>query len=162
MIRAGATTSRPSKSASGHCPLFGPPHWSQKSSYPKHLGTIWPGPKTGQRMWPKNGVFGQPSIALPDTELNQDDYPQPSQQKPGCGFPVLRLVAFMSLSTGAVSRYRLGNLHDHEQCLFQDLRTHLKADDMVLGDRNFGTFQPRLAQASRRRWRLSSPSGPRR
>ena len=79
-------------------------------------------------------------IALPDTELNQDDYPQPSQQKPGCGFPVLRLVAFMSLATGAVSRYRLGNLHDHEQRLFQDLRTHLKADDMVLGDRNFGTF----------------------
>jgi Transposase DDE domain len=79
-------------------------------------------------------------IALPDTEANQDDYPQPSQQKPGCGFPVLRLVAFMSLATGAVSRYRLGNLHDHEQRLFQDLRTHLKAHDMVLGDRNFGTF----------------------
>jgi hypothetical protein len=79
-------------------------------------------------------------IALPDTEANQDDYPQPSQQKLGCGFPVLRLVAFMSLATGAVSRYRLGNLHDHEQRLFQELRTHLKADDMVLGDRNFGTF----------------------
>jgi hypothetical protein len=79
-------------------------------------------------------------IALPDTEANQDDYPQPAQQKLGCGFPVLRLVAFMSLSTGAVSRYRLGNLHDHEQRLFQELRTHLKANDMVLGDRNFGTF----------------------
>src|SRR5688500_14330722 len=79
-------------------------------------------------------------IALPDTELNQGDYPQPSQQKPGCGFPVLRLVAFMSLATGAVSRYSLGNLHDHEQRLFQELRTHLKADDMVLGDRHFGTF----------------------
>jgi hypothetical protein len=46
----------------------------------------------------------------------------------------------MSLATGAVSRYRLGNLHDHEQRLFQELRTHLKANDMVLGDRNFGTF----------------------
>ena len=79
-------------------------------------------------------------IALPDTEANQDDYPQPSQQKPGCGFPVLRLVAFMSLATGAVSRYSLGNLHDHEQRLFQELRTHLKADDIVLGDRNFSTF----------------------
>jgi hypothetical protein len=74
-------------------------------------------------------------IALPDTEANQDDYPQPSQQKLGCGFPVLRLVAFMSLSTGAVSRYCLGNLHDHEQRLFQELRTHLQADDVVLGDR---------------------------
>jgi hypothetical protein len=79
-------------------------------------------------------------IALPDTEANQDDYPQPAQQKLGCGFPVLRLVAFMSLATGAVSRYRLGNLHDHEQRLFQELRPHLKANDVVLGDRNFGTF----------------------
>jgi hypothetical protein len=79
-------------------------------------------------------------IARPDTEANQDDSPQPSQQKPGCGFPVLRLVAFMSLATGAVSRYRLGNLHDHEQRLFQKLRTHLAVGTGVLGDRNFGTF----------------------
>jgi hypothetical protein len=79
-------------------------------------------------------------IALPDTEINQDAYPQPSQQKPGCGFPVLRLVAFMSLATGAVSRYRIGNLHDHEQRLFQELRPSLKVGEIVLGDRNFGTF----------------------
>jgi hypothetical protein len=79
-------------------------------------------------------------IALPDTEANQEDYPQPSEQKPGCGFPVLRLVAFMSLATGAVSRYGIGNLHDHEQRLFQALRTHLKGGEVVLGDRNFGTF----------------------
>jgi hypothetical protein len=79
-------------------------------------------------------------IALPDTEANQDAYPQPSQQKPGCGFPVLRLVAFMSLATGAVSRYSIGNLHDHEQSLFHELRPHLKSGEVVLGDRNFGTF----------------------
>jgi Transposase DDE domain len=79
-------------------------------------------------------------IALPDTELNQGDYPQPSQQKPGCGFPVLRLVAFMSLATGAVSRYGIGNLHDHEQRLFQNLRAQLGIGEIVLGDRNFGTF----------------------
>ena len=79
-------------------------------------------------------------IALPDTEANQDDYPQPSGQKPGCGFPVLRLVAFMSLATGAVSRYSIGTLHEHEQRLFQDLRAHLSAGEVVLGDRNFGTF----------------------
>jgi hypothetical protein len=79
-------------------------------------------------------------IALPDTEANQEDYPQPSEQKPGCGFPVLPLVAFMSLATGAVSRYCIGTLHDHEQRLFQALRAHLKGGEVVLGDRNFGTF----------------------
>jgi hypothetical protein len=79
-------------------------------------------------------------LALPDTEANQDAYPQPSEQKPGCGFPVLRLVAFMSLATGAVSRYRIGTLHEHEQRLFQDLRAQLGVGEVVLGDRNFGTF----------------------
>jgi hypothetical protein len=79
-------------------------------------------------------------IARPDTAANQEAYPQPSEQKPGCGFPVLRLVAFMSLATGAVSRYCIGTLHDHEQRLFQALRAHLKGGEVVLGDRNFGTF----------------------
>jgi Transposase DDE domain len=79
-------------------------------------------------------------IALPDTEANQDAYPQPSEQQPGGGFPVLRLVAFMSLATGAVSRYRIGTLHEHEQRLFQDLRAQLGVGEVVLGDRNFGTF----------------------
>jgi DDE family transposase len=79
-------------------------------------------------------------IALPDTQANQEDYPQPVEQKPGCGFPVLRLVAFMSLATGALSRYRVGNLHDHEQRLFQELRSYLKVGEIVLGDRLFGTF----------------------
>src|ERR687893_2142337 len=79
-------------------------------------------------------------IALPDTEANQDAYRQPSEQKPGCGFPVLRLVAFMSLATGAVSRYGIGNLHDHEQRLFQNLRAQLGVGEVVLGERNFGTF----------------------
>jgi hypothetical protein len=85
-------------------------------------------------------VIDGTGIALPDTEANQDDYPQPSGQQPGCGFPVLRLVAFMSLATGVVSRYRIGNLHDHEQRLFQELRAHLEVGTVVLGDRNFGTF----------------------
>ena len=85
-------------------------------------------------------VIDGTGIALPDTEANQDNYPQPSGQQPGCGFPVLRLVAFMSLATGVVSRYRIGNLHDHEQRLFQELRPHLEVGTVVLGDRNFGTF----------------------
>jgi hypothetical protein len=95
-----------------------------------------------EHMWRGRAVYivDGTGIALPDTEANQEDYPQPSEQKPGCGFAVLRLLAFMSLATGAVSRYRIGNLHDHEQRLFQELRPHLKVGEVVLGDRNFGTF----------------------
>ena len=51
---------RPSKLAFGPYPLFGPPHRGPKPSKYGHSRARRPGPKTGQRIWPKNGVFGQP------------------------------------------------------------------------------------------------------
>src|SRR5262249_38385641 len=56
-------------------------------------------------------------IALPDTPANQADYPQPAEQKPGRGFPVLGLVALMSLATGAVGQYALASLHEPDNSL---------------------------------------------
>jgi hypothetical protein len=42
------------------------------------------------------------SRQLPDTAANQQAYPQPSGQKPGCGFPVLKLAVLFSLASGAL------------------------------------------------------------
>ena len=42
------------------------------------------------------------TVSMPDTPENQEEYPQPDTQKPGLGFPVARLVALISLSSGAV------------------------------------------------------------
>ena len=42
------------------------------------------------------------TIQLPDTPGNQKRYPQPTSQKPGCGFPVIRFVALLSLNSGAI------------------------------------------------------------
>jgi putative transposase len=39
------------------------------------------------------------TVTAPDTPANQKAYPQQSAQKAGCGFPILRLLAFLSLST---------------------------------------------------------------
>ena len=38
------------------------------------------------------------SLSMPDTAANQKIYPQPKGQKPGCGFPVMRLVVILSLA----------------------------------------------------------------
>jgi len=43
------------------------------------------------------------SAKAPDTLENQQRYPQPSEQKPGCGFPVIRLLLVFSLNSGSVS-----------------------------------------------------------
>lgn len=79
-------------------------------------------------------------ISMPDTPENQKAYPQPSAQQPGCGFPVLRLVVFFSLITGALLAYAVGPLSDSEMVLFRLLLEVLARGDLLLGDRYYGNF----------------------
>lgn len=60
-------------------------------------------------------------ISLPDTKKNQRAYPQSAGQKPGCGFPLLKLVGVFSLASGALLDYARGNKHRHELGLLQRL-----------------------------------------
>lgn len=80
------------------------------------------------------------SVQLPDTADNQKQYPQPSGQKPGCGFPVMKLVVLFSLASGALLDVVLGSLHQHDLRLFQRLWDCLKAGDILLGDRAYGDY----------------------
>jgi hypothetical protein len=80
------------------------------------------------------------SVQAPDTAANQKEYPQPSGQKPGCGFPVLKLVVLFSLASGALLEVALGNLHQHDLRLFRRLWECLKAGDILLGDRAYGDY----------------------
>ena len=77
---------------------------------------------------------------MPDTFENQKCYPQPSSQKSGCGFPVMKFVALMSLTSGAVLNVILGSLRYHDLRLLRALWDQLKAGDIVLGDRAFGEY----------------------
>ena len=80
------------------------------------------------------------SVQLPDTADNQKEYPQPSGQKPGCGFPVMKLVVLFSLASGALLDVVMGHLHQHDLRLFQRLWEGLKAGDILLGDRAYGDY----------------------
>lgn len=97
---------------------------------------------TPEDLWcgrPAKVVDGS-GISMPDTPENQEAYPQPSTQAPGCGFPMMYLVALMSLATGVVLRYVADRLGFHEQNLFHRLHTSLKPGDIVVGDRGFCSF----------------------
>jgi len=80
------------------------------------------------------------TVQLPDTPPNQRAYPQPRTQRPGCGFPVMRLVVLFSLASGALLAVALGNLHSHDLRLFALLWEALRAGDILLGDRGFGDY----------------------
>ena len=45
------------------------------------------------------------SVSMPDTPENQGEYPQPSVQKKGCGFPIARILAVFSLASGALVKF---------------------------------------------------------
>jgi hypothetical protein len=80
------------------------------------------------------------SAKAPDTPANQKRFPQPSEQKPGCGFPVIRLLVLFSLNSGSVLNAILSDLHKHEVRLLRQLRNDLHKGDILLGDRAYGDF----------------------
>jgi hypothetical protein len=96
----------------------------------------------GQRWWhglrPK--VLDGTSVSAPDTKANQQAYPQPGGQKPGCGFPVLKLVGVFSLATGVLLDYARGNKHQHELTLLQELLEQFQPGDVAVADRGFNCF----------------------
>ena len=83
------------------------------------------------------------AVSMPDTEENQQAYPQPGSQAPGVGFPVARIVVVLSLACGAVFGAALGRLRGKqtsENILFHTLHTHLERGDVVLADRYYCSY----------------------
>lgn len=115
-----------------------------------HLYKIWQAIAEGmskdsspQMLWRglRVAVVDGTSASMPDTAANQTAWPQHSGQRPGCGFPVMKLVGLFSLTTGAAHALAAGNLHDAEHTLFPGLWGSLtRGFDLLLGDRVFGSF----------------------
>jgi len=87
----------------------------------------------GRRVLTADGT----TVTAPDTPENQKDYPQQSVQRPGCGFPIIRIVALLNLATGMLVSWATGNWFDHEVPLLQSLWDYLSAGDVLLADRGF-------------------------
>ena len=79
-------------------------------------------------------------LSMPDTRQNQQRWPQPKGQKPGCGFPLLRMVGLFCLSSGAMLRSAFGNQHHQENHLARGVLGGLEKDDVLLSDRGFCSF----------------------
>jgi hypothetical protein len=80
------------------------------------------------------------TLTGPDTPENQKVYPQQKVQKPGCGFPILRLIASFALATGMITAWVTGAWSQHELTLFQQLWDFLRPGELLLGDRGFCTW----------------------
>jgi len=79
-------------------------------------------------------------LSMPDTPANQKRWPQPGAQKPGCGFPVLRLAGLFCMGSGALLRYAFGNKHNQENHLARGVLDGLNQGDVLLTDRGFCSY----------------------
>jgi len=81
------------------------------------------------------------TITMPDTPANQAAYPQLPGQKPGCGFPIARIVVVFSLAVGTVLDAAIGKYQGKqtgENSLFRTLHEDVLCEgDIVLADRYF-------------------------
>ena len=83
------------------------------------------------------------TVSMPDTQKNQEAFPQPRGQKPGLGFPLARLVGIVSLSCGAVLEWASGpceGKNSGETALLWRLMDKLAAGDVVVADRAFAGY----------------------
>jgi DDE family transposase len=80
---------------------------------------------------------------LADTPENQAAYPQPNTQQPGLGFPLLRVVALLSLATAACAGLAVGPYQGKESgepSLFRTLLEQLTTGSIVLADRFYCSY----------------------
>jgi hypothetical protein len=80
---------------------------------------------------------------MPDTAENQEVWPQPPTQKPGLGFPLMRLAGVMSLNCGAVLDIAMGpykGKETGETALFRTLLDSLEKGDVLLADRYYASY----------------------
>jgi putative transposase len=77
------------------------------------------------------------TLLAPDTEANQAVWPQQRGQKPGLGFPILRMVVLLSLATAALGGLAIGpykGKQTGESALLRELLDRFQRGDVFLGD----------------------------
>ena len=100
------------------------------------------------RLASEAGTFGRrvvvadgTGLSMPDTATNQHRWPQQSQQKPGCGFPSMKLTACFSLQSGALLSYATGSKHTHELTLLRSQWDVFRPGDILLADKGFCNYR---------------------
>ncbi len=80
------------------------------------------------------------SVRLADTRANQKDFPQSCSQKPGTGFPVMKIAALFCIASGVILEHATGNLWMSEISLAAQLLSSLRPQDVLIADRAFCNY----------------------
>ncbi len=83
------------------------------------------------------------TVTMPDTEENQEAFPQQSCQKEGLGFPIARMVVLLSLGTAMVNDMAMGPFQGKEtgeSALLRELLDQFEAGEIALADKLYCSY----------------------
>jgi len=80
------------------------------------------------------------SCSMPDTPELQKRFGQPTEQKPGCGFPVAHLLALFDAYSGMLVDVLASSWRIHDLTRVGELHPRLRTGDLLVGDRGFCSF----------------------
>lgn len=81
------------------------------------------------------------SVQLMDTPENQAAYPQPGEQKEGCGFPVMKFLGILNHSHGAWDAHITAHPTEHDSKSVRRLIGHFGPGELLLADRAFCSYE---------------------
>jgi hypothetical protein len=76
----------------------------------------------------------------PDAPALQAAWPQSSEQKPGCGFPAIKLLGLLDLTTGMIVHLTVMRLRVQDFSQLAGPHAALRSGDVLLADRGFCSF----------------------
>jgi hypothetical protein len=77
---------------------------------------------------------------MPDTPALQDAFGQPTEQRPGCGFPVARLLGLFHAGTGVLLKLVVAPLLTHDLARVQAVHPSLHPGDVLVADRGWCSY----------------------
>jgi hypothetical protein len=83
------------------------------------------------------------TVTMPDTEDNQEEFPQQSCQQEGLGFPIARMVVIISLATAMIGGMSMGAYQGKETgevAHLRELLDRFEAGDIALADKLYCSF----------------------
>lgn len=95
------------------------------------------------------------SVQLPDTPENQLAFPQPPNQKPGCGFPVMQFGALINLCNGAWEQVVVSEMTIHDHKLLDALMPSIKCNEVLVADRAFCSYEMMARTAGQGAWMVA-------
>ena len=82
-------------------------------------------------------VIDGTTISMPDSPENRKKWPCAGNQKKGCGFPLVKLVAVFCLRTGRMIKFAFNDWRQSEYALARELLGWINKNEVVLAERGF-------------------------